>query len=196
LGTESPSFKVRTRTNRRTVLVSVERKTEGGFERGLLMEYVLTFDEPLVAEITTIKCRLYSSNDEDITMAWDAIEEYINCHTGYLSMMDLFGHFTEPHPAFSLTCSIPNGNDTFLLRFAKYFSDFETSARTFPESVLKELYGDDSGYDFLKVVQNLRSLRFDVRVNQTNKAIPAGYFKCCYPFTLHVDKQVSVGWTE
>jgi hypothetical protein len=68
-------------------------------------------------------------------------------------------------------------------------------AVNYPAAVLEKLHGGD-GFNFVHVARYLRSLRFDVRLFETNKTIPVGYFRCCYPFVLSANRQVSVSWKD
>ena len=167
-----------------------------GLSKRKMLEYRLRFREPIGDGLSTISCSLNASNVESIVAAWDAIEHCLNEHSSYLSLMDVFGHFTEPHPIFALELDVFAKKDSFLLRFAKHFSDFSRVAVDYPSSALASLQGTSDRRDFLPLVKWLRSLRFDVRVYETNPTIRPGFFRCCYPFTLHIDKQVSVSWTE
>jgi len=191
-----PIFRIATKRDGGKYRIEVSRLYRGRFLSTPLVTYQLEFHHPAGNGITSIRCTLYSNNDEDITSAWDAIESCLRKNSSYLSLMDVFGHFTEPHPIFDLKCRIHRAGDSFLPRFAKHFSHFTTNEKLYPESFLKSLAGAGGSFDFLGTVKYLRSLRFDVRVHETNPTIPPGYFRCCYPFTVSIDKQVSVGWQE
>jgi hypothetical protein len=87
----------------------------------------------------------------------------------------------------------------FLLNFAKYFSDFSKIAKVMPESLLREMWTTSSEanpFDFIKIIKRLRDLRFDVRVYETNRTIPPGIFKVCYPFTMQYNKPIGVTWKD
>jgi DNA (cytosine-5)-methyltransferase 1 len=161
-----------------------------------ILEYRLQFHYPIGDGLESIECILLSNQAEDISIAWDAIEDCLSKSSGYQTMMDVYGHFTEPHPIFDLTPKIVAKNPGFLLKFARQFSNFENNKNFYSSQFLQHLYGDDSTFDFIKIVKMLRNLRFDVRVNETNRTIPPGYFRCCYPFTLSLRKQISVKWKE
>lgn len=161
-----------------------------------LLDYELKFHRTIGDGLRTISCKLRSDNEEHIVSAWDAIEYYLNVHSRYLSLMDVYGHFTEPHPLFELKLDINNHRPSFLLHFAEYFSHFSRLGMDCEASLLASFHPESECPDFVNDVKYLRSLRFDVRVFETNPTIPPGYFRCCYPFTLHVDKQISVSWKE
>jgi DNA (cytosine-5)-methyltransferase 1 len=164
-------------------------------ERRALLTYRLDFDHAIGDGLRSIDCHLISQNSEHVVALWDAIEDCLNRHTNFISLMDVFGHFTEPHPIFTLGLKIHSPKRDFLLRFIEYFRDFDNIAVDYPSSLMESLDGGDS-FDFNNAVKRLRSLRFDVRVNETNPTIARGFFRCCYPFTLHVGKQISVSWVE
>ena len=166
-----------------------------------LLEYKIAFHHSVGDGLKTIRCNLISNSAQDIPMAWDAIEDCLGRASGYKSMIDVFGHFTEPRPMFDLEIHTVSEHLPFLLRFAKHFSNFAETQKTLPVQHLKTLFENGEAeplhsFDESKVVQHLRSLRFDVRVNQTNGSIPHGFYRCCYPFTINIDRQISVTWKD
>lgn len=159
-----------------------------------LLQYQVTFHYLIGDGLKKIVCTLLSDSEQDIPIAWDAIEDCLSRSSGYQTMMDVYGHFTEPHPIFTLSLDVFAKNPSFLIRFARNFSIFEYTRKVLPEEFLKNLYCSDESFNFSKVVAELRDLRFDVRVHETNQTIPPGFFRCCYPFTININKQVSVKW--
>lgn len=190
-------FQIRTNRCGSTISIEVARKESRRFVDSPLLAYHLMFDHPIGDGVTHITCALLSKNASDIAVAWDSIEDAIAKYSGYRTMMDVYGHFTEPHPSFTLDMDVI-GEISPVLRFAKKFSKFENCAKIIPGKVLTGMFAEDhqSGLDLSQLAQFLRSLRFDVRVHETNPTIPIGYFRCCYPFTINIDKQVSVTWKE
>jgi DNA (cytosine-5)-methyltransferase 1 len=168
------------------------------FSEAPLLQYVINFHHPIGNGLERIECTLFSKTAEDIPVVWDAIEDCLSTHSAYQTMMDVYGHFTEPHPMFDLDMEILTQQSSFLLRFAEKFSGFPATSKIMPARILQELYrdGEDEDFNLAEVARALRELRFDVRVNETNPTIPSGYFRCCYPFTINIDKQVSVTWKE
>jgi len=168
------------------------------FSKAPLLRYLINFHHPIGNGLERIECTLFSEIAEDIPVAWDAIEDCLNTYSAYQTMMDVYGHFTEPHPMFNLAMEILTQQSSFLLRFVKKFSSFAATSKIIPGQALQELYrdGKDDDFNLAEVARALRELRFDVRVNETNPTIPPGYFRCCYPFTIYINKQVSVTWKE
>jgi DNA (cytosine-5)-methyltransferase 1 len=180
--------------------IVVNKWAESDFLSTPIIGYQLTFHQPIGNGLSEIVSILASNDDSDVTALWDAIESCVCSNSNYLSLMDVFGHFTEPHPIFDLKCKLyrPNMN-TFLLNFAEYFSDFSRIARIFPESLLREIWmksAENTQFHFKEVVKRLRALRFDIRVYETNRTIPPGMFKVCYPFTLQYNKPIGITWRE
>ena len=191
---DEPCFKVvENRTNGSTVLC-VARLSGGKASTHPMLEYVLRFHHPIGDGLSAITCKLYSEQEEDIVAAWDSIDDCLNKNTNYISLMDVFGHFTEPHPIFDLSLKLLLPMPGFLLKFAEYFSHFGRLAKDYPADLLKTFWSGNEDFNLVEVAKWLRSLRFDVRVYETNPNIKLGYFRCCYPFTVHVNKQVSVSW--
>jgi DNA (cytosine-5)-methyltransferase 1 len=178
--------------------VDVSRYNGSAFVEAPILKYKLRFHHPVGDGIRMIECALYSDSDKDIAIAWDAIEDCLSSISGYTSMLDAFGHFTEPHPIFDLELDVLTGEPSFVLRFAKKFSSFEATAKILPAKALEELYsnGNNQKFDLTRIARYLRELRFDVRVHETNRTIPSGYFRCCYPFTLSINRQVFVTWKQ
>jgi DNA (cytosine-5)-methyltransferase 1 len=161
-----------------------------------IIVYRLTFKHPIGKGVKAIVCSLWTYTGTDIPIAWDAIEYSLREYSNYHSLMDIYGHFTEPHPIFSLGCSVKAQHDDPIVRFAEYFSHFKNTMSELPAERLKQIMGLSGPVDFLEEVKILRQLRFDVRVHETNLTIPKGMFRCCYPFALGSDKQVSVSWKD
>lgn len=190
-------YRFSTKRSGKDCLISVSRHDNSFFLETPLLRYTVQFHHLIGDGIQLIQCTLFSNSAEDIPIAWDAIEDSLSKSSGYQTMMDVYGHFTEPHPIFDLTLEILVNNSCFILKFAKEFSKFEATKKLFPGQFLQELHrGIDSKFDLAEVVKKLRNLRFDVRVNETNTTIPPGYFRCCYPFTVNITKQVSTTWRD
>ncbi len=176
--------------------IDVYRYDTKGLIDTQMLRYIIQFHHPIVDGIQRLECTLLSNSPNDIPVAWDAIEDYLSSCSGYQTMMDVYGHFTEPHPIFNLKMEILTEQPSFLLRFAKEFSVFEATRKVLSGEFLQNLYGEEQSFDLTKVALTLRELRFDVRVHETNTTIPSGYFRCCYPFTININKQVSVTWKQ
>lgn len=191
-------YRVQTERDGQRCDIHVSRYEGPTFLNDPLLRYTINFHQPIGDGLGQINCILLSNSAEDIAIAWDAIEDYLGACSGYQTMMDVYGHFTEPHPTFDLKLEALTSQPSFLLRFAQEFSTFEATAKVLPASVLQQIYGDEAGQDFslTNTARYLRSLRFDVRVNETNPTIAPGYFRCCYPFTINVNKQISVAWRD
>lgn len=190
-------FRVRTKRDGSSIHIDVSRKHLGDFVTSPILTYTLVFGHLIGDGVSTITSTLFSGDAADIAVAWDAIEDALAGCSGYRTMMDIYGHFTEPHPIFRLTMELIDESSP-ILRFAKQFSSFANCSTIMKASVLTELFADDNQerLELRQLACALRAMRFDVRVHETNSTIPQGYFRCCYPFTINVNKQVSVTWKE
>ena len=193
---DAARFKVMENRKNGATVLKVARLSGRNVSKNPLLEYALSFHHPIGDGLEKITCKLYSEQEADIVAAWDAIEDCLNRNTNYISLMDVFGHFTEPHPIFDLGLKLQAENPGFLLKFVEFFSDYQRLARDYPASLLESFWDGEKEFNFVEAAKWLRSLRFDVRVYETNPNIRIGYFRCSYPFTVHVDKQVSVSWVE
>ena len=122
-----------------------------------------------------------------ITLMWNEIHRAISEYTTYDSLMPLYGHFTEPYPKFiinfSTKCTTPEMqfqsialNDKYRTKILKFSS--------FP--IIMD--------DYETYFAEMRSYGFDVRTNTTNRTVPIGHFRICYPFTLPSDWKDSTDW--
>ncbi len=158
--------------------------------------YTVSFYNAIGNGLKTITCHS-SVPGSHLYVVWDVIEDYLKTATSYHTMFDIYGHFTEPHPIFDLQSELLEGSDSFL-RFAHYFSEAHHNQQVLHRDALAEILGVEIPNDakFIELVRELRNIRFDVRVNQTNVKIPRDHFRCCYPFTLSLSRQVAVTWSD
>lgn len=157
---------------------------------------ILDFEHSIGKNVQAIIGNLYSTTLEDICILWDCIEDGLSIFSGYHTMMDIYGHFTEPHPIFSVDIDVARTGQPFLENFITWSKQFSNCKNIVSLAILSQMAEGRHISDPLDLVKYLRVLRFDIRVNATNPTIPNGYFRCCYPFTLNVSKQVSVTWKE
>lgn len=167
-----------------------------GKERQPNLVYKLSFHRPVGDGLRSIICQSFVSG-KSLYVVWDAVEDYLKSATSYHTMFDVYGHFTEPHPIFDLQADLFDRSDRFL-KFAHHFSEMRNNQRVFHRDALEDITGagfpdDDQLVDSVK---ELRAMRFDVRVHQTNSKIPRDHFRCCYPFTLSLSRQVAITWNE
>ncbi len=192
-------YRVRERRRGGECSLEVARRAGEDFSPAPRLRYSLRFHFPIGDGLEKIDCVLLSDCDRDLPVVWDAIEDVIGESSGYKSMIDVHGHFAEPRPIFDLEMELLAEEPSLVLWFAKHFSVFSATRQILPARDLENLYGKSGApddFDFLRVVRGLRELRLDVRVNETNSAIPPGHFRCCYPFTININKQISVSWKE
>lgn len=190
----------RIRTTRVAENCTIEVSSTGDSETppGPRFRYSLRFHRPIGDGLEHLEATFFGTSDAGLPVVWDAIEDHLGACSGYESMIDVYGHFTEPHPIFDLRMEVLTEKPSFILRFAKRFSEFRATTRVLPARELQTLHADTgtATFDLADVVRSLRELRLDVRVNETNSTIPVGYFRCCYPFTININRQVSVRWNE
>ena len=138
-----------------------------------------------------IDANLFGEAPYCIQTMWNAIDDLIIRSSAFHSLFELYGHFTEPHPIFSIVqfkcfARHPIG------RFAEHASDFNNCSKYFPNSHLLTMFGTAFGTtSFPDLVELLRRFRFDIRCNETNVAIPKGVYMVAYPFTLPHRRQMN-----
>ena len=101
--------------------------------------------------------------------------------------MPLYGHFTEPYPKFII----------------KFYGESENEAVAFQKIALQDKYRtkilkfEDFPVlceDYEEYFAEMRQCGFDVRTNSTNRTVPLGHFRICYPFTLPSDWKDATPW--
>lgn len=161
-----------------------------------VIQYVLNFERPVGRNLIRIICES-SLSGEQLYVAWDAIEETLRRNTSFQTMFDIYGHFTEPHPIFSLETTVYDEADP-LLMLSKHCSKPTNCRQTLHYGELDKIAGlpVHDGKTFIDYVKHMRALRLDVRVNQTNPQIPVDHFTVNYPFTLSRSRQVAIAWSD
>ena len=189
-------FKISVLRDNDTCAISVMPSGTRGKQQQPNLVYKLSFYRPIGNGLRSITCRSFVSG-KFLYVVWDAIEDYLKSATSYHTMFDVYGHFTEPHPIFDLQADLFDHSDRFL-KFAHHFSEMRNNQQVFHRDVLEDIIGADFSNDdeFIDFIKELRALRFDVRVHQTNTKIPRDHFRCCYPFTLSLSRQVAITWSD
>lgn len=166
--------------------IEISKKTQNQKD---LIRLDLAFAPNTLGEVKKITASLKTLDVAELYSVWDAINIAIESRSTYPSIHELYGHFTEPNPKFSLTveCNVRKPWPS-KLALLMHFSDFYNVGQLFPIELLKN-FGFKNLGDERKLVQDLRTMRFDIRTNLTNKTIPAGMFRCCYPFFLPFNRR-------
>jgi len=154
------------------------------------MELVILDGVSLNREIL-VDVILKGQEEYGIQTMWNAVDNWVRQSSSFHSLIELYGHFTEPHPIFSVQKFDIKGNQP-ILKFAKHCIDFTNCSVYFPKEQLTSMWQNVFGEtDFLTLAKKLRDYRFDIRCHETNIAIPQGVFMVAYPFALPYDKQMN-----
>jgi DNA (cytosine-5)-methyltransferase 1 len=160
----------------------------------LLVDCKMTIWDPIGEGVRRkrleMQARLYSRAPQDVQTLWDAIDDFVIRSSSFHSLFELYGHFTEPHPIFTLD-RFEAFSDHPILKFGKHASDFANCSKLFPVERLREIFREDGRRSVLDIIEELRSYRYDVRCHETNVAIPKGWYMVAYPFTLPLRKQMN-----
>lgn len=152
-------------------------------ERSLFAE----FDAPQAELEVTVR----GHGDHVIQTMWNAVDEWVIRSSKFHSLLELYGHFTEPHPIFEIV-EFQVLSSNAMVAFARHCADFRNCSRYFPRKHLTDLFGLKDGRDeFARLVSSLRQHRFDIRCHETNLAIPQDVYMVAYPFTLPLRKQMN-----
>ena len=139
---------------------------------------------------------LYGEQAFGVQTMWNAVDDWVKRSSSFRSLMELYGHFTEPHPIFNIIeaeafSTLP------ICKFAVHFMSFDNCSVYFKKEQLLSMWRDDFMLDdFGALARELRSYRYDLRSFETNLAIPNDVYMVAYPFTLPYDKQMNFAVKE
>lgn len=138
----------------------------------------------------------FGANPQTVQTMWNALDNWVMQSSRFHSLFELYGHFTEPHPIFTID-SFKAHSKHPILKFARHISNLDNCSAYFTRAHLVETMGDSLGNDnFLAIVKTLRSFRFDIRCKETNIAMPQDVYMVAYPFTLPYKKQMNFSVAE
>lgn len=153
---------------------------------------ILNFAQPLANNFNIIYSSIESDNIWDIAILWDSIHLRIAQSSSYCSLQPLYGHFTEPYPKFTMKTHY-KGLSHKCSGFIKLLDNFSYLSKLHPLNDLEKYSDQTTAIDFIKAI---RKIGYDIRVHETNRAIPEGYFKICYPFTIYSKESKFVVWQD
>jgi DNA (cytosine-5)-methyltransferase 1 len=122
---------------------------------------------------------------------WNAVDEWVRRSSNFHSLFELYGHFTEPHPLFSVD-SFKAISKQPVAVFAEHTANFLNCSKYFPKSHLVNLFKSVLGTEsFSEIANYLRQFRFDIRSHETNIAIDRDLYMVAYPFNLPSRRQMN-----
>lgn len=134
---------------------------------------------------------LYGNSEYGIQTMWNAIDLWVKKSSNFYSLIELYGHFTEPHPIFKIN-SFESKSTLPIFKFAEHCMDFGNCSVYFKKTDLLGMWGETFDMaSYVELAKLLRGYRFDIRSHETNIAIPQGVYMVAYPFTLPYDKQMN-----
>jgi DNA (cytosine-5)-methyltransferase 1 len=143
-------------------------------------------DNPVI-----MNAKVYGNKPHCIQTLWNAIDDWVIRSSNFHSLFELYGHFTEPYPCFTIE-KFEAFSDHPIVEFAQHISKFSNCSKYLSiESIERQFGGVFETNSFEELADKLRSFRFDIRFNGTNVAIPEGKYMVAYPFTLPHRKQMN-----
>ncbi len=190
--------------DRQNVLVEtkgkhVRMKVQGDISRSLFARVVIEVTQYEPDLFTTrsdaadaqLEIKLYGSGPNCIQTMWNAVDDWVIRSSNFHSLYELYGHFTEPHPIFSIK-EFTTFSKHPIAQFALHIGRFENCSRYFPRRHLTRMFGGAFGTtNFPELARILRSYRFDIRCHETNVAISPDLYMVAYPFTLPNRRQMN-----
>lgn len=171
----------------------VNLKVETDDSRELFAEMVLSVRQSFAAhgENLEVTVTAFGRDPKTAQAMWDAVDEWVRRSSDFHSLFELFGHFTEPHPMFSVVEYKAHSKHPVAL-FAEHAAHFENCSRYFPKAQLVELFSTAlMTREFSEIATYLRRHRFDIRSRETNIAIAPDSYMVAYPFNLPARRQMN-----
>lgn len=166
--------------------VFAEDVTDVQAELNLIVYGTITKENPIKLSVV-----LHGNGEQGVQTMWNAVDTWVKKTSNFNSLLELYGHFTEPHPIFEVQ-SFKRKSDLPIFKFAEHCMNFDNCSVYFSKNLLMEMWGDSfKQTGFVELARTLRGYRFDIRSHETNIAIPQGVYMVAYPFTLPYDKQMN-----
>lgn len=138
-----------------------------------------------------LRVEAYGKGPSTIQAMWNAVDDWVMRSSDFHSLFELYGHFTEPYPMFSVD-EFEVFSDHPIAAFAKHAAQFSNCSRFLPKDHIVQLFGHVlKTKDFTIIANFLRAFRFDIRSKETNLAIEEDKYMVAYPFTLPKRKQMN-----
>ena len=171
--------------------VSLKVETDGSGE--LFAKMVLLVKQSATAGAPPLKVKAvaYGVDPGTAQAMWNAVDEWVRRCSGFHSLFELYGHFTEPHPLFEIK-SFEAVSQHPIASFAEHAANFHNCSRYFPKSHLLRLFSQVlNTSSFAEIADYLRRYRFDIRSQETNIAIAQDAYMVAYPFNLPARRQMN-----
>lgn len=171
-------------------VVNVVSSNKEGIKLTLQVDFFRTIGE----SFRSIQVNANNLPCEFVAVLWDAVDFCICESSSYDNIQRLYGHFTEPYPQFKAELFVDKNvvspyilfaTDILKVQNLKSIHDFQN----FP-------YISKLGDSLAAQVRALRTHGFDVRSNETNRTIPEGSIRVCYPFTMSLNELRFTAWRE
>lgn len=162
-----------------------EQKVDEVVEPGSL-ELIITINDDTL-KVRKIKVNLLTVIPDELSVIWDVVNYVISKTSSYPSIHELYGHFTEPDPQFSMKLVNKTNSNSPLVKLFIWSTDFVRVNQLFLLETLSHMGFDISNER--RLVSDLRAKRFDIRTNLTNKQIPERQFRVCYPYTQPYERR-------
>lgn len=171
-------------------LVMIDIRTDRSSKIQAVMR-IAVFDSIDKTRKIELKITVRGEGEQGVQTMWNAVDIWVKRSSNFHSLIELYGHFTEPHPIFDVI-SFENRTKLPIFKFAEHCMSFKNCSVYFPKERLLEMWGNQfEKENFIELAKVLRSYRFDVRCHETNIAIPQGVYMVAYPFALPYDKQMN-----
>ena len=189
VGVHAISAKVRSTVRKKAVSIHVE--TDSSSDAFATMVLLVRQSSKDINDHLKLEVSAYGQSPGTAQAMWNAVDEWVRKSSDFHSLFELYGHFTEPHPLFSIEDFRAHSKHPVAL-FAEHAANFRNCSRYYPKQHLVQLFSSVLGTSsFLDISNYLRQYRFDIRSKETNIAIGADEYMVAYPFNLPARRQMN-----
>jgi DNA (cytosine-5)-methyltransferase 1 len=152
-----------------------------------LSKYLLAVDR--------LHCTATIRSYEDIFRVWDIIEGALIKDSQFYTLIDIYGHYANRGDTVKVKTTFSGKKKSVIERAIEFFGCSENSGAFISKDFFIKNLGDGNAPD---LIDQLRSMRWDVRSPKTHPTIQHHSILCTYPFPLlsgkaQLERKLSLG---
>lgn len=139
-------------------------------------------------EIYQLQLKMHRDIELPVIHCWDILNQLVSAFTSFPSLLQFYGHFTEPHSQFEFefeNLEIIDQWDAHLQLHLSQTWELNENINTSELQLISTSEVKDS-------IQLLLDNRIDIRTQKMNPQIPTENFRICYPFPLPIGTKTSI----
>jgi DNA (cytosine-5)-methyltransferase 1 len=180
------AFKVSIEKEQSQTRVTVER-LEPVIQRMQTFELTISGLAKYLITVDSLLCTAKIAAIEDIFKVWDIVEDALTKGSQFFTLIDIYGHYANRGDTVRVKTEICEKKLSEIERAINFFGDSQNCGFFFDQRTLCDALKIDEKH-LMDVIQELRSMRWDVRNASTHATITQDGVICTYPFPLLSEK--------